>query len=215
MRCWNQVVFWSPTRELASGFPTPLEMRVFFLFGILMGLTSSAISQLMCVLHPLRKNVHPLRKDLHWVNSSINRQSNSFQECSIWNYWSHGCKMCITLSYKFWKVFVMACRHSIFAFKDYFKSLVWLLEVVGQKPCIRDISRRLIFHLCVLFGLWTKMTTQWCQILMNMGEEQQFNGLLDVYKKTFATNSIAGLYRGFFWSLVLVTLCAVLASSNT
>ncbi len=28
------------------------------------------------------------------------------------------------------------------------------------------------------------------------------------YKKTFATNSIAGLYRGFFWSLVLVTLCA-------
>jgi solute carrier family 25 (adenine nucleotide translocator) protein 4/5/6/31 len=50
---------------------------------------------------------------------------------------------------------------------------------------------------------------------MNMGEEQQFNGLLDVYKKTFATNSIAGLYRGFFWSLVLVTLCAVLASSNT
>jgi hypothetical protein len=29
--------------------------------------------------------------------------------------------MCITLSYTFWKVFVMACRHSIFAFKDYFQ----------------------------------------------------------------------------------------------
>jgi hypothetical protein len=28
---------------------------------------------------------------------------------------------------------------------------------------------------------------------MNMGEEQQFNGLLDVYKKTFATDGIAGL----------------------
>lgn len=137
---------------------------------------------------------------IHWLILSLLafEASKSFQECSIWNYWSHGCKMCITLSYKFWKVFVMACRHSIFAFKDYFKSFVWLLEVVGQKPCIRDISRRLIFHLCVLFGLWTKMTTQWCQILMNMGEEQQFNGLLDVYKKTFATNSIAGLYRGFF-----------------
>jgi hypothetical protein len=46
--------------------------------------------------------------------------------------------MCITLSYKVWKVFVMACEHSIFAFKDYFKSFVWLqerkgwlLEVVG------------------------------------------------------------------------------------
>jgi len=36
---------------------------------------------------------------------------------------------------------------------------------------------------------------------MNMDEEQQFNGLLDVYKKTFATNGLAGLYRGFFGHL--------------
>lgn len=88
MRCWNQVVFWSPTRELASGFPTPLEMRVFFLFGILMRLTSSAIFQLMCVLHPLGKNLRPLRKDLHWVNSSINRQSNSSINSKFIGIWS-------------------------------------------------------------------------------------------------------------------------------
>jgi solute carrier family 25 (adenine nucleotide translocator) protein 4/5/6/31 len=29
------------------------------------------------------------------------------------------------------------------------------------------------------------------------GGERQFNGLLDVYRKTLATDGIAGLYRGF------------------
>merc|ERR1719456_2195866 len=34
------------------------------------------------------------------------------------------------------------------------------------------------------------------------GGERQFNGLLDVYKKTLATDGIAGLYRGFVPSVV-------------
>jgi len=34
------------------------------------------------------------------------------------------------------------------------------------------------------------------------GGERQFNGLLDVYRKTFATDGIAGLYRGFVISCV-------------
>ena len=34
------------------------------------------------------------------------------------------------------------------------------------------------------------------------GGERQFNGLLDVYKKTLATDGIAGLYRGFTISAV-------------
>jgi solute carrier family 25 (adenine nucleotide translocator) protein 4/5/6/31 len=34
------------------------------------------------------------------------------------------------------------------------------------------------------------------------GGERQFNGLLDVYRKTFATDGIAGLYRGFAVSCV-------------
>lgn len=32
--------------------------------------------------------------------------------------------------------------------------------------------------------------------------ERQFNGLLDVYKKTIASDGIAGLYRGFLPSVV-------------
>lgn len=34
------------------------------------------------------------------------------------------------------------------------------------------------------------------------GGERQFNGLLDVYKKTLATDGVAGLYRGFVPSVV-------------
>jgi solute carrier family 25 (adenine nucleotide translocator) protein 4/5/6/31 len=34
------------------------------------------------------------------------------------------------------------------------------------------------------------------------GSERQFNGLLDVYRKTFASDGIAGLYRGFLVSCV-------------
>jgi len=34
------------------------------------------------------------------------------------------------------------------------------------------------------------------------GGERQFNGLLDVYKKTLATDGVAGLYRGFLPSVV-------------
>ena len=34
------------------------------------------------------------------------------------------------------------------------------------------------------------------------GGERQFNGLVDVYKKTLASDGIAGLYRGFMPSVV-------------
>lgn len=34
------------------------------------------------------------------------------------------------------------------------------------------------------------------------GHSRQFNGMIDVYRKTFATDGIAGLYRGFMPSLI-------------
>ena len=34
------------------------------------------------------------------------------------------------------------------------------------------------------------------------GGERQFNGLIDVYKKTIASDGVAGLYRGFTISCV-------------
>ncbi|OAY84782.1 ADP,ATP carrier protein 1, mitochondrial [Ananas comosus] len=40
----------------------------------------------------------------------------------------------------------------------------------------------------------------------NKGGERQFNGLIDVYRKTLASDGIAGLYRGFNVSMVGVTI---------
>merc|ERR1712167_209005 len=39
------------------------------------------------------------------------------------------------------------------------------------------------------------------------GGERQFNGLIDVYKKTMATDGVAGLYRGFVISCVGIIVC--------
>ena len=38
------------------------------------------------------------------------------------------------------------------------------------------------------------------------GGQKQFNGLIDVYKKTLATDGIAGLYRGFVISCVGIVI---------
>lgn len=38
------------------------------------------------------------------------------------------------------------------------------------------------------------------------GGQKQFNGLIDVYKKTFATDGITGLYRGFVISCVGIVI---------
>lgn len=35
------------------------------------------------------------------------------------------------------------------------------------------------------------------QLLLILGGERQFNGLVDVYKKTLASDGLRGLYRGF------------------
>jgi len=37
----------------------------------------------------------------------------------------------------------------------------------------------------------------YCWMLTTTGGERQFNGLIDVYKKTLASDGIRGLYRGF------------------
>jgi solute carrier family 25 (adenine nucleotide translocator) protein 4/5/6/31 len=39
-------------------------------------------------------------------------------------------------------------------------------------------------------------------IVLQGGGDRQFNGLVDVYRKTMATDGVAGLYRGFTISCV-------------
>lgn len=40
----------------------------------------------------------------------------------------------------------------------------------------------------------------------NKGGERQFTGLIDVYRKTIQSDGVAGLYRGFWVSLVGITV---------
>lgn len=42
--------------------------------------------------------------------------------------------------------------------------------------------------------------------IVKKGGERQFNGLIDVYKKTYQSDGIVGLYRGFNVSIVGITV---------
>ena len=44
--------------------------------------------------------------------------------------------------------------------------------------------------------------TFWWILFLGKGGERQYNGLIDVYRKTLATDGIQGLYRGFVISAV-------------
>jgi len=173
-------------------------------------------------IHPLGTNLHPLRKDLHWVNSSINQQSNSSINSKFIGIWSFTIIPIMfylellkpwmqdvhNIVLQIWKVFVMACRCSIlhskttssllFGYKKekdgYWK---WSARNLRWGSLAGDSSSIFVYSLDYA-QTWLPNDAK---SSMNMGEEQQFNGSLDVCKKTFATNGIAGLHRGFFGHL--------------
>ncbi|CAO3613194.1 unnamed protein product [Cunninghamella echinulata] len=68
------------------------------------------------------------------------------------------------------------------------------------------------FSLCFVYSLdyaRTRLANDTKAVLKNgsVGNgERQFNGLVDVYKKTLASDGIAGLYRGFSLSLVGIVI---------
>jgi hypothetical protein len=60
-------------------------------------------------------------------------------------------------------------------------------------------------HCFCLFCLFSQLTCIiHCPHTLNPqgGGDRQFNGLVDVYRKTMATDGVAGLYRGFTISCV-------------
>merc|ERR1712137_1015234 len=92
-----------------------------------------------------------------------------------------------------------------FAFKDYFKRMfnknkerdgytIWFISL-GLRWCCwcRFSLLRLLPRLRPYSSCQRRQVRQeGCRFW-----ERQFNGLIDVYKKTMATDGIAGLYRGF------------------
>lgn len=98
-----------------------------------------------------------------------------------------------------------------FAFKGYFKSLFgydkerdgkwkWLASNVACGSAAGATTSSLLYHLDYAR---TRLATD---AIESRGNKRQFRGLLDVYKKTLASDGIPGLYRGFSVSIVGITL---------
>jgi solute carrier family 25 (adenine nucleotide translocator) protein 4/5/6/31 len=91
-----------------------------------------------------------------------------------------------------------------FAFKDYFKALfgrkkdrdgywVWFAGNLASGGAAGASSLLFVYSLDYAR---TRLAND-AKSSKKGGGDRQFNGLLDVYKKTLASDGIAGLYRGF------------------
>jgi len=90
-----------------------------------------------------------------------------------------------------------------FAFKDYFKSLfgfkksegywIWFAGNVASGGAAGATSLLFVYSLDYAR---TRLAND-AKSSKKGGGERQFNGLLDVYRKTLASDGISGLYRGF------------------
>ncbi|KAK0563046.1 ADP/ATP carrier protein [Tilletia horrida] len=95
-----------------------------------------------------------------------------------------------------------------FAFKDFFKSM---FKVPKSAPYWKSLSANLASggaagasSLLFVYSLdyaRTRLAND-AKSAAKGGGERQFNGLVDVYRKTLASDGIAGLYRGFVPSVV-------------
>ncbi|XP_061340955.1 ADP,ATP carrier protein 1, mitochondrial-like [Gastrolobium bilobum] len=99
-----------------------------------------------------------------------------------------------------------------FAFKDYFKSLFsfkkdrdgywkWFAGNLASGAAAGASSSIFVYSLDYAR---TRLAND--AKAGKKGGERQFNGLVDVYKKTLKSDGIAGLYRGFYISLVGITV---------
>ncbi|KAI3626718.1 hypothetical protein GLX27_001624 [Malassezia furfur] len=95
-----------------------------------------------------------------------------------------------------------------FAFKDYFKSM---FAVSKNAPYVKKLGANIASggaagasSLVFVYSLdyaRTRLAND-AKSAAKGGGERQFNGMIDVYRKTLASDGIAGLYRGFIPSVV-------------
>ena len=99
-----------------------------------------------------------------------------------------------------------------FSFKDYFKRLfgkdknrdgywIWFAGNLASGGAAGSVS---LFFVYSLDYARTRLSNDLKSA--KKGGEKQFNGLIDVYKKTLASDGIAGLYRGFVISCVGIVI---------
>merc|ERR1719231_2008951 len=103
-----------------------------------------------------------------------------------------------------------------FAFKDYFKRMfnkskdrdgyaIWFVSNLDSGGAAGAVS---LFFVYSLDYARTRLANDAKSAKKGAvgGGERQFNGLIDVYKKTMATDGVAGLYRGFAISCVGIVI---------
>ena len=99
-----------------------------------------------------------------------------------------------------------------FAFKDYFKRLfnkdknrdgywMWFLGNLASGGAAGSVSLLFVYSLDYAR---TRLTNDLKSA--KKGGQKQFTGLIDVYKKTLASDGIAGLYRGFVISCIGIVI---------
>ncbi|KAK4700158.1 hypothetical protein P7C70_g6092, partial [Phenoliferia sp. Uapishka_3] len=97
-----------------------------------------------------------------------------------------------------------------FAFKDYYKSLFsytqakdgYALWMAGNLASGGAAGATSLLFVYSLDYARTRLAADNKSTKKGATGERQFNGLIDVYKKTIATDGVAGLYRGFLPSVV-------------
>lgn len=99
-----------------------------------------------------------------------------------------------------------------FSFKDYFKRLfgrnkdrdgywIWFAGNLASGGAAGSVSLLFVYSLDYAR---TRLTNDLKSA--KKGGEKQFNGLIDVYKKTLASDGVAGLYRGFVISCIGIVI---------
>ena len=108
-----------------------------------------------------------------------------------------------------WTLLLLRFQALNFAFKDYFKKLFnfkkdrdgYLKWFAGNLVSGAAAGASSLLFVYSLDYARTRLANDAASVKNGSGE-RQFNGLLDVYKKTLASDGIVGLYRGFNVSCV-------------
>ncbi|CAN1840002.1 ADP,ATP carrier protein ER-ANT1 [Linum perenne] len=118
--------------------------------------------------------------------------------------------------FELFKFYLLALQASLkafnFAFKGYFKSKFgrskekdgyakWFIGNVASGSAAGATTSLFLYHLDYAR---TRLGTDSRECRIN--DRRQFKGLLDVYRKTWSSDGIVGLYRGFGVSIIGITL---------
>ena len=116
----------------------------------------------------------------------------------------------------FWRGYLASCFHYFpsqalnFAFNDRINSLFKMSKtdsyMVKLSKNIASGGMAGAMSLCLLYSLDYARTRLANDVKSGKRGERQFNGLVDVYRKTLKSDGFVGLYRGFVISCVGITV---------